>query len=193
MGLARRNDRHSGGHGRLGGAEYLQVTKRHVSATRPRRNGPNAVSQALPLRAGAVDVLPRRPATSSCGGDARCFMAQVALPGEGDLRPRAGRLRRVGAGEAFGEPLELPPREAYAETCAAIRGFMFKLAPAARERARASFSRDEDGARALQRDRRLDVARGGGQVLLLQSARGALRARFEDGKGAVVACAWLAT
>ena len=72
--------------------------------------------------------------------------------------------------EAFGDPYELPPDRAYAETCAAIACDDARLAAAARDRR--SGLRRRDRADCLQRDPAVAVARRDG-VLLRQPAAAA--------------------
>ena len=104
------------GHGRLGGGEYLQDDGPVREATEA---SGHAVRQ-LYLAAGAVDVYLET-------GDESLLEAMLAL-WHSAFREKTyvtGGPGSRGAGEAFGDPFELPPERAYAETCAAIAGFMF--------------------------------------------------------------------
>ncbi len=104
------------GLGQLGGTEYLLDHK-------PVREATEAVGHAvrqLYLACGVVDVYLQT-------GDETLLEAMRAL-WHGAFREKAyvtGGLGSRESGEAFGAPYELPPATAYAETCAAIAGFMF--------------------------------------------------------------------
>ena len=140
------------GHGRLApqrfGPQYLQDHAPVREATEPVGH---AVRQ-LYLAAGVTDVYLET-------GDASLLEAMEELW----RRTFAEKTYVTGAhgsrhrDEAFGDPYELPPDRAYGETCAAIASFMWnwRLLLATGRRA----LRRRDGARALQRDRRLDLAR----------------------------------
>jgi DUF1680 family protein len=104
------------GHGQLGGSEYLLD---HA----PVREATEAVGHAvrqLYLACGVVDVYLET-------GDETLLEAAQALWHDlyGGKAYVTGGLGARESGEAFGEPFELPPATAYAETCAAIAGFMF--------------------------------------------------------------------
>ena len=104
------------GHGRLGGSEYLLDHKPVREATAA---AGHAVRQ-LYLACGVVDVYLET-------GDETLLEAAEAL-WHSAFREKAYVTGGVGSrasGEAFGEPYELPPGAAYAESCAAIAGFMF--------------------------------------------------------------------
>ena len=104
------------GHGQLGGTEYLLD---HA----PVREATAAVGHAvrqLYLACGVVDVYLET-------GDESLLEAMHAL-WSSVFREKTYVTGAAGSresGEAFGEPYELPPATAYAETCAAIAGFMF--------------------------------------------------------------------
>jgi DUF1680 family protein len=104
------------GYGHLGRGEYLQDDA-------PVREGTEATGHAvrqLYLASGAVDVYLET-------GDETLRDAMLAL-WHSAFREKTyitgGPGSRAGD-EAFGDPFELPPDRAYAETCAAIAGFMF--------------------------------------------------------------------
>jgi DUF1680 family protein len=104
------------GHGQLGGTEYLLD---HA----PVREATEAVGHAvrqLYLACGVVDVYRET-------GDETLLEAADALWNDiYDAKAYVtGGLGARESGEAFGDPYELPTATAYAETCAAIAGFMF--------------------------------------------------------------------
>lgn len=104
------------GHGQLGGSEYLLDHAPVRSATSA---AGHAVRQ-LYLACGVVDVYLET-------GDGTLLEAAETL-WSGIYAGKAYVTGGLGAretGESFGEPYELPPATAYAETCAAIAGFMF--------------------------------------------------------------------
>jgi uncharacterized protein len=104
------------GHGLLGGSEYLLDHAPVRSATRA---AGHAVRQ-LYLACGVVDVYLET-------GDDTLLDAAKALWHDIYAAKAyvTGGLGARESGESFGEPYELPPGTAYAETCAAIAGFMF--------------------------------------------------------------------
>ena len=104
------------GHGRLGGTEYLLD---HAPVREATAAAGHAVRQ-LYLACGVVDVYLET-------GDESLLEAMRAL-WNSVFREKTYVTGAAGSresGEAFGEPYELPPATAYAETCAAIAGFMF--------------------------------------------------------------------
>ncbi|WP_062204643.1 glycoside hydrolase family 127 protein [Streptomyces sp. NBRC 109706] len=104
------------GHDRSPGAAYWQD---HLPVRRAETVTGHAVRQ-LYLLAGVVDV-----ATET--GDAELTAAAVRL-WESMAATKTHLTGGVGSryeGEAFGEPYELPPDRAYAETCAAIASIQF--------------------------------------------------------------------
>lgn len=115
LSLARRMiDRRGRGH--LGGGRYLQDDGPVREATEATGH---AVRQ-LYLAAGATDVYLET-------GDETLLTAMRAL-WQSAFQEKTYVTGGPGSrhsGEAFGEPYELPPGAAYAETCAAIAGFMF--------------------------------------------------------------------
>ena len=79
--------------------------------------------RAVYLAAGAADVAAET-------GD-RDLVAALAVQFEGMATTKQYVTGGLGArweGEAFGDPYELPPDRAYAETCAAIGSFQLALA-----------------------------------------------------------------
>jgi uncharacterized protein len=104
------------GHGRLGGTEYLLD---HAPVREATRAVGHAVRQ-LYLACGVVDVYLET-------GDATLLEAAQALWSDIYAAKAyvTGGLGARETGESFGNPYELPPATAYAETCAAIAGFMF--------------------------------------------------------------------
>ena len=107
------------GHGLIAGygsgAGLLRRPGRRCASRRPWRVTPSARST---WRAGAADVGRRDSATRSCwppsSGSSRTMVATKTY--------LTGGLGSRWDGEAFGDPYELPPDRAYAETCAAIGG-----------------------------------------------------------------------
>jgi len=104
------------GHGQLGGTEYLLD---HAPVREATRAVGHAVRQ-LYLACGVVDVYLET-------GDATLLEAAQALWSDIYAAKAyvTGGLGARETGESFGNPYELPPATAYAETCAAIAGFMF--------------------------------------------------------------------
>ena len=104
------------GHGQLGGTEYLLD---HAPVRAATKAVGHAVRQ-LYLACGVVDVYLET-------GDETLLEAADALWRDiYDAKAYVtGGLGARESGEAFGDPYELPTATAYAETCAAIAGFMF--------------------------------------------------------------------
>ena len=104
------------GHGQLGGSEYLLD---HAPVRDATAAAGHAVRQ-LYLACGVVDVyLETRDETLLDAAKALwhdIYAAKAYV---------TGGLGARESGEAFGAPYELPAATAYAETCAAIAGFMF--------------------------------------------------------------------
>ena len=104
------------GHGQLGGTEYLLD---HAPVREATAAAGHAVRQ-LYLACGVVDVYLET-------GDSSLLEAAKALWHDIYAAKAyvTGGLGARESGESFGDPYELPAATAYAETCAAIAGFMF--------------------------------------------------------------------
>jgi DUF1680 family protein len=104
------------GYGRLGRGEYLQDD----GPVRTKTEATGHAVRQLYLASGAVDVYLEN-------GDETLLEAMLAL-WHSAFREKTYITGGPGSrarDEAFGDPFELPPDRAYAETCAAIAAFMF--------------------------------------------------------------------
>ncbi len=133
------------GHGLLGDGRF---GRGYWQDHRPVREAPTVTGHAvrqLYLDAGAVDVAVETGDRALLDAVIRRWTDMVAT-----RTYLTGGLGSRHRDEAFGDPYELPPDRAYAETCAAIASIMLVVAPAAGDR-RAALRRP-DRADDLQRD-----------------------------------------
>ena len=117
------------GDGRFGAAYWQD----HAPGPRGRRRSPATPS-------GSSTSTAARSTSRSRLGDAS-LLAAVRRRWDDLVRTRTYLTGGMGSrhrDEAFGDPYELPPDQAYAETCAAIASVMLALATAARHRRTAS-------------------------------------------------------